>query len=175
MDDVKRRRLVAGAILIAVGLFGLFAERLAEMGEGLFFGTIGLAFLVAYLWSRNYGFLVPAGILLGMGLGFYLRVLYPEWDASILLGMGIGFFFVWLVHLAYQRDNLWWPVFPGTALVLLGIPWTREWFALLFERWELLVIAVGVAFLVAALFTRRRPPAEAGSSAEDERSSSSTS
>lgn len=154
MDERKRRRMVGGAILIVVGLFGLLGDRLEDVGPGLVLGSIGAAFLVAYLGTRKYGFLVPAGVLLGMSAGQFLEVARPDLGRSVLLGMGAGFFLIWLLHLAYQKENVWWPVFPGTVLVLLGLPLARETVEMLFGNWPILVIVVGALLLAAAFFGR---------------------
>lgn len=156
MDDVKRRRIVAGTILIVAGLFGLLAERWENVGEGLLFGAVGLGFVIAYFWTRKYPFLVPGGLLVGMSLGFYLDVAQPGFGEAVLLGLGVGFFLIWLLHFAYARENVWWPVIPGVILVLLGFPFTRDWISHAFDYWEFLLIAAGVLLLVLGLAGRGR-------------------
>ena len=74
MDDAGRRRLIAGTVLILLG-GGLFAVQQFETIslEAIFF-LVGGIFLAAYLFKKEYGFLVPACIMLGMA-GRYISTL----------------------------------------------------------------------------------------------------
>ncbi|HVH32402.1 MAG TPA: hypothetical protein VNA31_12190, partial [bacterium] len=62
------RRSLPGIILIVLGVIFIVGQRLGIGGEGTT-AAIGIAFLVAFVSTRNYGFLVPGGIMTGLGLG----------------------------------------------------------------------------------------------------------
>ncbi|HEX6199312.1 MAG TPA: hypothetical protein VF150_03530 [Thermoanaerobaculia bacterium] len=161
MAELETRRMTAGAVLIAVGLAFYVLQRVEGLGGEIVLGVLGLAFLVGYLWRRAYPLLVPAGLLLGLTAGIYLDdVLAPRVE-GVLLGLGCGFLFIWLVSLVYERRNVWWPLFPGAALVLFSFPVTKAWAERLFENWPLLLVAVGVLLVIAGLVRSRRRPVAA--------------
>lgn len=161
MAELETRRVTAGAVLIAVGLAFYLLRRVEGLGGEIVLGVLGLAFLVAYLWRRAYPLLVPAGILLGLTAGIYLDDVLAGSIEGVLLGLGCGFLFIYLVSLVYERRNVWWPLFPGGALVLISLPVTEEWAERAFENWPLLLVAVGVILVVAGLVRSKRKPAPA--------------
>lgn len=163
MAELETRRMTAGAVLIAVGLAFYALQRVEGLGGEIVLAVLGLAFLAGYLWRRAYPLLVPAGILLGLTAGIYLDdVLAPSIE-GVLLGLGCGFLFIWLVSLAYERRNVWWPLFPGGALVLFSLPVTEEWAERLFEHWPLLLVGVGVLLVVAGFVRSKTRPETARS------------
>jgi hypothetical protein len=72
----SRRGILGGAVLLAIGLaFMVQAVGMPNAASYLFI-TLGLAFAAAW-WTgtRQYVYLVPAGVLLGFGLGLVI----PTW------------------------------------------------------------------------------------------------
>jgi len=65
MTQEKRQRLIAGFAVIGMGLGLWVLQRLDAIGSSAFFLLIGGAFMAAYLARKEYGFLIPACILLG--------------------------------------------------------------------------------------------------------------
>src|SRR5207249_9103752 len=86
----SRRGILGGAVLVAIGLaFMLQAVGLPNAASYLFI-TLGIAFAAAW-WTgtRQYVYLVPAGVLLGFGLGLVIPTwlgLSAETAAPIFLG-----------------------------------------------------------------------------------------
>ena len=120
----RSRSYVGPVVLIVIGLGALasnFAgERFAEAFVPL---AIGAAFLVAYAATRRYGYLVPAGILGGIGSGILAASLVSVTDTGpyAAIGGGIGFLFIYVVDLAVTgAASRWWPVIPGALMVLSG-------------------------------------------------------
>lgn len=168
MAELEKRRITAGAVLIAVGLALYALERMEGLGGEVVLAVLGLAFLVGYLWRRAYPLLVPAGILLGLAVGIYLDDALASGVEGVVLGLGCGFLFIYVVGLAYERRNVWWPLFPGAALVLLAFPVTEELVRRAFESWPLLLVAVGALLVIAGLVRSKgrpeAPPADDGDS-----------
>lgn len=111
-----------GVLLIAVGA-AIAAITWFQVGGEIIVPTIGVIFLVAYAATRNYGFLVPGGILTGLGAGIVVQsALSTEGSpVPILLGLGLGFVAIWVVdEMVAQAANRWWPLVPGVGLVLIG-------------------------------------------------------
>ena len=151
MKSARSRRITAGVTLIGLGL-GLYVfQRFEGMGEAAVFVVIGAAFLAAYLYNRVYGYLVPAGILLGLGTGTVLGHQQHGYGDPTLLGLGGGFVLIFVVALIYERKSHWWPLIPGAALILAGLPMGSGIFEYLFENWPLILVVIGALILVGGL------------------------
>jgi len=153
----RRQNIAAGATLIVLGLALFALDRFDGLGRTAVFFVLGAGFLAAYLARREYGFLVPAGVMLGLGLGRAGRGSLLEFsDNPVWLGLGCGFLAIWLIELIYRRRNQWWPLIPGTVLILVGLPDTDELFEYLLDNWPLLLVAAGVLLLIVAFRPSRR-------------------
>lgn len=152
---MRKEPVLTGLVLIVLGL-GLYALRNAHIDEAVGFVALGGAFLAAYFYRRQYGFLVPGGILLGLGLGLMgFGPLQPLVDEPVPFGLGLGFLLVWALDRAYTRAGSWWPLVPGGVLVLVGVAedsGSVEWF--LEQGWPLAVVAVGVILVIGGLLGR---------------------
>lgn len=113
---------VAGVILIAIGCVIAAVTWFGAGGE-IAVLVIGLVFLVVYAVSRTYGFLIPGGIMTGLGLGILAQPLFPSgYDgAPVLIGLGAGFVAIYVVdELVTRKVNRWWPLVPGLGLLTIG-------------------------------------------------------
>lgn len=148
-------RLVAGAILILVGL-GLLGLQLTQgAGESLFLLFLGGVFLAGYFSRRAYGLLIPAGILLGLGVGSVLQAAFPALEGLNSLGLGLGFLSIFALDWVMTRQERWWPMIPGGILVLVGLADMNEGLAsLLRVGWPFILILIGLFLLLSA---RRSP------------------
>lgn len=157
-----------GVALVAIGLMLLFLRILAPTGALplLFLGGV----FTAISFGRGLrGFLVPGGILLGLGTGVIAATVLSHLSgafggAAVVGGLGAGF---WSIHLIERARNPFgsgfaWARVPGT--ILLGIAAFLTFLGsisvgfkalgLLFSWWPLLLIVGGLWIFLAA---RRRP------------------
>lgn len=167
--------LVAGLIVMGIGLFFLLGQIVPDLGRWIPLG-IGLAFLGAFVAKREYGFLIPGCIISGVGVGVLLEdVVDDRWSGSVvLLSIAGGFLAIWVVSVllrARDRDwpggpsrdaakALWWPLIPGGILLLVALIVLAEEGigGDLLRWWPLLLIAAGLVMVLGYLSRQRRYP-----------------
>jgi hypothetical protein len=153
--------------IVGIGLALLFLRLLAPTGALplLFLGGV----FTAISFGRNLrGFLVPGGILLGLGAGVIAAAVLSNLSgalggAAVVGGLGAGF---WSIHLIERMRNPYgsgfaWARIPGTILLgvaaflafLGSISVGFQVLGLLLSWWPLLLI-VGVLWLF--ISSRRR-------------------
>lgn len=150
MSAQRKQRMVAGSALIVMGLGLYWLHKTQGIDEAAAFFLLGGAFLAGYLYNKTYGFLVPAGVLLGMGAGLVGEDTIFDFGRAQLLGLGLGFVMIYAVPLLYERKSRWWPLVPGTVLILLGIPKAERVFGFLYHNWPLILVIAGVLVLLGA-------------------------
>jgi len=146
VEAAMHGRQVAGVILVAVGVSLLVIEMTGVGGVAILL-LGGVAFLSAFVATRSYGFLVPGGILTGLGTALVLT------DAGIVtvppqLGIGAGFLLIPLLQLvlrAPREGGWWWPLIPGGILTTIGV-------AELFEGVPASLVLPGVLIVVGLAF-----------------------
>lgn len=158
MADRRNPQIVGGVILVVLGVALLIAQLVPGLGGEVVLPAIGVAFLVAYFYMRQYGFLVPGGILTGLGIGVVLQNRVQLGGVEIVvLGLGLGFLLIWVLDAVYTRFSNWWPLIPGTILVAVAVAPAIPQLGDLVERlWPVLLIAAGIALVIAALARRGR-------------------
>ena len=115
---------IGAAILILIGVTAL----VANLGGSKYVYeaiplALGVAFAIAYATTRQYGFLVPAGILSGVGAGLVLSSLLGTNDAGtlVLIGGGLGFLAIFAVDMLVPNVSVrWWPLIPGGLMLVVG-------------------------------------------------------
>jgi hypothetical protein len=149
----QRDQFVFALVLIAVGAVGLIVQ-LAEPSAsvaGWIVLAIGLGFVGAFLYTRQYGYLVPGGILSGLGAGIAVSE-GVTWTTSegqggaVVLGLGLGFVAIWVIGAIMRTaTNHIWPLIPGGILAVVGSALLigREAVDLL-DYWGIAVIAIGL-------------------------------
>ena len=146
-----------GAVLVVVGavlLGARFNDVVAAGGPALW---IGLGFLTWWAFNGNYGLLVPAGVLTGLGVGLMLD--HVEFYGNpVALGLGVGFLAIYVLDALRRRtSSSWWPLVPGAALVIAGLLQnTSGWDSLGELGWPLVLIVIGIIIIGGAL-SRRAP------------------
>jgi hypothetical protein len=160
---MDRRGIALGAALVGVGLYILGARAWGWRGAGPILLLLGAIFFSLSAARRFRGPLLPAGVLLGLGVGFLLRdAVEPSWPrwAAILLGLGGGFLLVAAIDRALGRKREPPPVWPGLVLVALGgaaaatrAVSMRSLFDRLEPLWPFALIAAGI--LLVATSKRR--------------------
>lgn len=117
-----------------VGL-ALFSIPIALSGlapEG-FIGTLfiagpGVVLLVIYFWRKAYPFLIPACVLIAVGLVIPAVGALPDdtpqqgmLGAGLIIGAtGVAFLAMYVVDKLYTRASNWWPLIPGLVLLVIG-------------------------------------------------------
>lgn len=128
--------LIGGLILIFGGALALVAQFIPDRW-GLDFGLfillgLGAAFLAAGILTREAGWLIPGGILSGIGAGVALtasplaayvpdRLIPGDEGGLFLIAFGGGWFLITALSLVFTRRPQWWPVIPGAILTLIGL------------------------------------------------------
>ena len=109
-----------GLLLIVLGAALLLVLTTGVGGEVLV-GLLGVGFLAAYGATRNYGFLVPGGILTGLGAGIIIASRGGP-DEAVVLGLGTGFLAIAVVSVlaGASGPGWWWPLIPGGVLAVVG-------------------------------------------------------
>jgi len=116
----KRRGVLGGLVVCAVGLaFLLPALRIPNAGPFLFI-ALGGAFAAAYYMGyRQYVYLVPAAVLIGLGIGLLLPALYDlgAFAGPIFFGALAGA----LVSVTLLAPERRWPLIPAAPLVVIAV------------------------------------------------------
>ncbi|MFP4635419.1 MAG: hypothetical protein ACLFRD_06130 [Nitriliruptoraceae bacterium] len=112
---------VFGLILIAIGT-ALLLILTTDVGGEVIVGLLGIGFLIAYAFTRSYGYLVPGSILTGLGAGLVVAAQDGP-DEAVVLGLGLGFLAIAVVNrgLGEAKAGWWWPLIPGGVLVIVGV------------------------------------------------------
>jgi hypothetical protein len=149
---------VGGAILIGIGVAFLIGQLIPDAGDYIVL-AIGLTFLAAFAVTREYGFLIPGGIVSGVGVGVVIAARTPsvEGGALFMLAIGSGFLAIWVIGLAlHLPENHPWPLIPGLILGGIGaasLAGTR--YAEIGRLgWPIALIAIGAALALRG-WTRR--------------------
>ena len=156
MERDERAAIIPGVILVCLGLALLAAQFVPGIGgETVVFG-LGLAFLAIYFYMREFGFLVPAGVLTGLGLGLIAKRTIG--GGAAVLGLGLGFVAIWVLDRLYTRASNFWPLIPGGILLVVGLGTTVPSLGAVVGRlWPLGLVILGVVFVVLALRGRGAP------------------
>jgi len=150
-----RDRMAAAVILIVVGVGSLAVQLLdltADVG-GLVVTIIGVAFLVAFAFTRQYGYLVPGGIMTGLGVGIVasgrLAMADEQTGGAIVLGLGLGFLSIWVIGtIVHVIRHHWWPIVPGGILAVVGVALLIGGQAVsLLDYWGVVIVAIGLIVL----------------------------
>lgn len=116
----RRRGVLGGLVVFAVGLaFLLPALGIPNAGPFLFI-AIGGAFASAYwMGYRQYVYLVPAAVLVGLGIGLLLPAIFElgEFAGPIFFG-ALAAALVSVTVLAPERR---WPLIPAAPLALIAV------------------------------------------------------
>ena len=121
MVNRRRRGIVGGAILIAVGIPYLLSAAGVPDATSYLFICLGLAFAVAYVTGLNpYVYLVPAAVLISFGIG----LLIPGWFGLgrdtiapiFLASLTIGFTGVFVM-----RPTRRWPMIPAAVFAVVAL------------------------------------------------------
>jgi hypothetical protein len=155
-----RGRIVAGIALIAIGAVALLAQLTNWSILGwIILPTLALIFLTWGLLTRNFGLIIPGGILGGLGLGLFTMVgplssLFAGAQPGVfMLCFAAGWALITLLSPITSDRVHWWPLIPGAViglvgLFLLGGGFTWAIMQLMGYAWALILIGIGVYLLL---------------------------
>ncbi|MGC8838376.1 MAG: hypothetical protein ACP5UM_08165 [Anaerolineae bacterium] len=168
----QRAGVVVGALLILLGIL-FFLAQFVQFEGWVFLLGLGIIFLAVGWLLRTYGFLIPGGILAGLGVGIAAGNVLPEdggQGGAVLLGLGLGFILVWLLGWAILQEKHPWPLIPGGILGVLGAlllagAWGLQVLELLGKFWPVILVVIGIVVLISAFRAPRQEKAPAAESA----------
>ena len=146
--------VVAGAILISIGLFALVSQFVSiDLGE-YFLLFLAAIFLVAGIVGLRPGLIIPGGILAGIGAGAALvqgpfsDVSDPARGGVFMLAFAGGWVLITLASFLVGRIMLW-PLIPGVIIGLFGLALTAGQAGVgilnvIGQGWPIVLIALGV-------------------------------
>ena len=156
----RRNTMVGGALLVAIGVLVLLVQNIqTEMLGLLFLPALGGLFLVAGIIGRQVGFIIPGGILTGIGLGAIftqnssLAATETAQGGVFFLGFALGWFLIPVLSKLFTRETQWWALIPGTIMALIGgalmlggaalnvLEFAGRW-------WPLILVALGLLIIV---------------------------
>ncbi len=168
MKQPSNTNLIGGLILIAIGLFALLTQvvsfdQFGFANLGLYFvAGLGAIFMLAGIATREPGFFIPGGILSGIGWGIVLtagslgEASGIESGSLFMIAFGFGWFTIPLFTAIFTQETHWWPLIPGSIMILIGLAVGLEGvfltlLTLLGRVWPLFLVFAGLAMLVGAL------------------------
>lgn len=156
----RREAVIGGTLLVAIGLLVLLVQNIKTESLGLLFlPALGGLFLVAGILGRQVGFIIPGGILTGIGMGVVLTqnpalaVTDTAQGGVFFLGFALGWFLITVLSRVFTRDPQWWALIPGTIMALIGgalmlggtalnvLEFAGRW-------WPLILVALGLVIIV---------------------------
>ena len=160
VSSERRNAFVGGVVLVAIGLLVLVAQNVKTESLGLLFlPALGGIFLIAGIIGRQVGFLIPGGILIGIGVGAILEQTAMAagngtvQGGAFLLGFAGGWFLITVLSKIFTSKTQWWPLIPGVIMALIGgglllggaalnvLEFAGRW-------WPLILVAVGLVIIV---------------------------
>ena len=154
MDKQRKSSIASVATLIAIGLLLFWLNSVEDIADSVLFFVIGSLFLGAYLYSKNYGLLIPGCLMLGLGSGTLLHRV-RKFDDPWQIGLGVGFIAIFVIALIYEKRSHWWPLIPGGVLLISAFSIGNQLMRFLFSGgWPLVLVVIGV-IIVLGSFTNR--------------------
>lgn len=124
----KKNELVGGILLVSFGLLALLGQfiNLSPWMGLLVLPIIGGIFLLAGIIARNVGFMIPGGILSGIGLGAFLiegplnNLKGDAEGAVFMLSFACGWALITILSALFTKKTQWWPLIPGGIMAFIG-------------------------------------------------------
>ncbi len=143
---------ISGSILILMGILFLVTQvvQMPTLSMWLI-PALGIIFIGWALLVRNFGLLIPGGILLGVGAGIVLvEAEVPGFHegAAFMIPFGLGWLLITLLSPLTARQVQWWPLIPGGIILGIGLliqfPWGHPVLVALSYTWPLALIGLGI-------------------------------
>lgn len=116
----RRRGVLGGLVVFAIGLAFLLQSLRFPASSAFLFIALGGAFAAAYvLGYRQYVYLVPGAVLIGLGVGLALPALFDlgQYAGPIFFGALAAA----LVTVTLLAPDRLWPLVPAIPLALIAI------------------------------------------------------
>ncbi len=155
----RREAVVGGTLLIAIGVLVLLAQNIkTEMLGLLFLPALGGLFLLAGIVGRQAGFIIPGGILTGIGLGAIftqspsLAITETAQGGVFFIGFALGWFLIPVLTKLFTPETHWWALIPGAIMALIGGALMLGGAALnvlefIGRWWPLMLVALGLVII----------------------------
>jgi hypothetical protein len=115
-----------GILLVIAGLFLLLNQLVAfDLNGGVFFGTLGLFFILWGATNRNAGLLIPGGIVTGLSIGIFLvedtQLIPEQYQGGVfVIALAAGFGLITLLTRIFVEKAHWWALIVAGLLALVG-------------------------------------------------------
>jgi hypothetical protein len=115
-----------GILLVLAGLFMLLNQFVEiNIGGGVFFGVLGLFFIIWGAVNRNAGLLIPGGILTGLSMAVFLvediNTVPEQYQGGVfVVALGVGFVLITLLTRLFTGKAHWWALIVAAILALVG-------------------------------------------------------
>jgi hypothetical protein len=122
----KRAFPFGGILLVIAGLFLLLNQFVEiDLSGGIFFGALGLFFILWGATNRNAGLLIPGGIITGLSLGIFLvedvTVVPEHYQGGVfVIALAAGFALITLLTRIFTGQAHWWALVVAGILALVG-------------------------------------------------------
>ena len=149
MKKSEKGKLVAGLILIILGLSISGLKFYLGFQQNSFMLLLGGLFIAAYFYKDAYGLLIPGCILAGLGLGSFGHGFFWNFPHFSTLGLGVGFIGIFVIDLLNKGKTHWWPLIPGGVLLLTGLSFKPFSIWHFFNiGWPVVLIIIGLWIIV---------------------------
>jgi hypothetical protein len=166
MNVPDRRGLNLGIALTAIGVFFLVRRELHLTGPGPILLLIGTVLFTISALRDFRGPVVPAGVLIGLGIGFLLRDPLEPWMppwATLLAFLGGGLLLAAAVDRYAGRGRRPSTLVPGLVLVAIAaataisrnVDLPENLFLLAWKIWPWALVGAGVLLVVQGMRGRR--------------------
>lgn len=123
----KKQNYITGLALVLIGLFMFSVQYIqSEMLGLVILPGLGIIFLAWGLISRNFGLLIPGGILSGLGTGVFLMegpfsaMNETNQGGLVMLCFAAGWVLIALLSRFVGEKFQLWPLIPGVLIGLTG-------------------------------------------------------
>ena len=152
-------RLVAGIILIIIGAVAL-VQRWLDIGSYVTL-LLGIGMLVLGSATHKRGWIIPGGVLTGIGLGIAIsegpwHIAGLDESGLFLLCFAVGWFLITALSALFTDCTMWWALIPGGIMVVLGITMVVTRGNVRWEDLNLVYAAILIIVGVTLLATRGR-------------------
>jgi hypothetical protein len=118
--------IIPGFALISIALViasdNLFSDWAGDLGGLIILGGLGMSFVVVYFINReNWWAIIPAGVLISIGMVVGLESLLPGTATGGLFLLGLGLTFGVLALVPTSQGKMSWAWIPAGILAIIGL------------------------------------------------------